>query len=77
MSSGAKADAIFSADTNIAFKNGATVFGETENGIHFKGKQIISGSGTRAYLINGEYYALNSNGLPDLSTKLNKADFEK
>ena len=74
---GAKADAIFSADTNIAFKNGATVFGETENGIHFKGKQIISGSGTRAYLINGEYYALNSNGLPDLSTKLNKADFEK
>ena len=74
---GAKADAIFSAGTNIAFKNGATVFGETENGIPFKGKQIISGSGKIAYLINGEYYALNSNGLPDLSTKLNKADFEK
>lgn len=74
---GAKADAIFSAGINIAFKHGASVSGETEDGTHFEGKQIISGSGTKAYLINGEYYALNSNGLPDLSKKLNKAEFEK
>ncbi len=74
---GAKADAIFSAGINIAFKHGASVSGETEDGTHFEGKQIISGSGTKAYLINGEYYALNSNGLPDLSKKLNKEEFEK
>lgn len=74
---GAKADAIFSAGINIAFKHGASVSGATEDGTPFEGKQIISGSGTRAYLINGEYYASNSNGLPDLSKKLNKADFEK
>ena len=74
---GENVDERFSAGINIAFRNGANVSGVTEDGTSFAGKQIISGSGTKAYLINGEYYGLSSDGLPDLSKKLNKAEFEK
>ena len=74
---GENVDERFSAGINIAFINGANVSGVTEDGTSFAGKQIISGSGTKAYLINGEYYGLSSDGLPDLSKKLNKAEFEK
>ena len=47
------------------------------NGTRFNATQKISASGEKAYLVNGEYYALRSDGMPDLSKKLNKADFEK
>lgn len=47
------------------------------NGTRFTATQKISESGTKAYLVNGEYYALRSDGMPDLSKKLNKAEFEK
>lgn len=73
----ARSDAIANAKVTAHFRNGANVTGVTEDGIAYAGKQIISGSGTKAYLINGEYYALSSNGMPDLSKKLNKAEFEK
>lgn len=47
------------------------------NGTRFAATQKISESGQKAYLINGEYYALRSDGMPDLDKKLKKADFEK
>lgn len=47
------------------------------NGTRFAATQKISESGQKAYLINGEYYALRSDGMPDLENKLKKADFEK
>ena len=46
------------------------------NGTRFSATQKISKSGQKAYLVNGEYYALRRDGLPDLNKKLNKADFE-
>lgn len=47
------------------------------NGIRFTATQKVSESGTKAYLVNGEYYALRSDGMPDLTKKLDKAEFEK
>mgnify|MGYP006928572130 CR=1 FL=1 len=72
----AKSDAMFNAKVTKNFRDGANVTGAVD-GVYYSGKQKISESGTKAYLINGEYYALRSDGMPDLNKKLNKAEFEK
>lgn len=64
------------ANINANFKDGAEATYDI-NGTRFTATQKISSSGKKAYLVNGEYYALRSDGMPDLSKKLNKAEFEK
>ena len=64
------------ANITANFKDGAKATYDI-NGTRFTATQKISASGKKAYLVNGEYYALRSDGMPDLSKKLNKAEFEK
>ena len=72
----ARTDAMVNAKVTANFRDGANVTGVVDD-VYYSGKQKISESGTKAYLINGEYYALRSDGMPDLNKKLNKAEFEK
>ena len=72
----ARSDAMVYAKVTKNFRDGANVTGVVDD-VYYSGKQKISESGTKAYLINGEYYALRSDGMPDLNKKLNKAEFEK
>lgn len=46
------------------------------NGTTFNATQKVSKTGQKAYLVNGQYYDLRSDGMPDLSKPLKKADFE-